>query len=232
MDLGFDPQAIAAGSCQLAAGPAGVGKVVQARTVQPGLLRVGVYGLNTSVIPSGLLATCTLRAVTFAPAGTTEISGAGEAALASGASAAVTGSSSALVILADGDADGILVDGALGRCTGGVNTGCSDNCPSVENTLQSDGDGDGVGDACDICATAANPPGEGGAIGEQLDADGDRAGNRCDCDFNQSGVCDGADLDRLTGDFGGPDSGVGTDMDGDGQVGIVDYQIFLGELAP
>jgi hypothetical protein len=49
-----------------------------------------------------------------------------------------------------------------------------DNCPLVANTGQSDGDGDGHGDACDNCALA-NP--------YQDDADHDGVGDRCDLDF-------------------------------------------------
>lgn len=231
MDLAFDPQSIASSSCQLTATATAAGKVIQSRMVSPGLLRVGVYGLNATVIPSGPVFTCGLRAVTFAPAGDVALSSSGEGALANGASASVTANSARVAILADGDGDGVTVDGTLARCTGGANTGCSDNCPSVENTLQTDADGDGVGDACDICASDPNPPGEGGAIGEQLDADSDGAGNRCDCDFDQNGTCGNADVDRFATEFGATDSGVGTDMNGDGIVDLADYQILLRALA-
>jgi hypothetical protein len=76
----------------------------------------------------------------------------------------------------DGDGDGVP-DG-------------SDNCPGVWNADQADGDGNGVGNACDVpppppdadgdgvpdasdnCAGVANP--------DQLDSDGDGAGDACD----------------------------------------------------
>jgi hypothetical protein len=49
-------------------------------------------------------------------------------------------------ILDDGDASGLAGDNP---CTGGVTTGCDDNCPVVANPNQADANTNGVGDACE-----------------------------------------------------------------------------------
>jgi hypothetical protein len=82
-----------------------------------------------------------------------------------------------------------------------------------------DSDGDGVPDEFDNCVLQANA--------EQLDADEDRLGNACDCDFDQSDTCNIADFSIFREDFiATADSGVGTDMDGDGAVNIADFSLF------
>jgi len=84
----------------------------------------------------------------------------------------------------DGDGDGVK--------------DASDNCPSVDNNLQTNTDGDGQGDACDDdddgdsksdaddnCPTASN--------GDQKDTDSDAKGDACDEDDDADGVLDGND---------------------------------------
>ncbi len=229
VDLGFPAQSIAVGSgCALAPAVAAAGKTLELRVSPLGELDFGIFGINGNVIPSGPLATCGLRAVTFSPPGVTPLSASTEGVAASGASAAVTGGNTSVTVRTDGDGDSVQVSATLPRCTGGTSIGCSDNCPAAFNPNQADSDGDGVGNACDNCLAAVNPTGEGGSIGEQLDVDGDGHGNRCDCDFDQNGVCNAADLDLFTTDFRtGSDSGSGTDMNGDGKVDVEDYRLLL-----
>jgi para-nitrobenzyl esterase len=75
-----------------------------------------------------------------------------------------------------------------------------DNCGTVTNTSQADGDMDGVGQACDTCIDVPNPPFTGTTtnrtlVSGQLDDDADGRGNHCDMDFNQAAV-----------NVGGPDT--------------------------
>lgn len=51
-------------------------------------------------------------------------------------------------------------------------TGHGDNCPTLANASQTDGDQDGRGNVCDNCLSVANPT--------QADADGDGRGDACD----------------------------------------------------
>lgn len=65
----------------------------------------------------------------------------------------------------------------------GVGDAC-DNC-SVANPGQEDTDGDGIADACDNCSMISNPT--------QANNDGDELGDACDPDDDNDGVLDGAD---------------------------------------
>jgi len=49
-------------------------------------------------------------------------------------------------ILDDGNASGTAGDAP---CVSGDTVDCDDNCPLIDNPLQEDADGDGIGDACD-----------------------------------------------------------------------------------
>ena len=54
-----------------------------------------------------------------------------------------------------------------------------DNCIFVKNLDQTDGDSDGVGDACDNCVSIKNS--------DQTDTDGDSLGDECDDDQDGDG---------------------------------------------
>ncbi|HET6374021.1 MAG TPA: thrombospondin type 3 repeat-containing protein, partial [Candidatus Polarisedimenticolia bacterium] len=77
-------------------------------------------------------------------------------------------------------------------CTGGLKTGCDDNCPDVQNSGQVDGDGDLVGDNCDNCASLYNP--------DQTDTNADGQGNDCDTDDDGDGILDDGDASGVAGD--------------------------------
>jgi hypothetical protein len=67
----------------------------------------------------------------------------------------------------------------------GVGNAC-DNCATASNLTQEDADLDGIGDACDNCPVDPNPT--------QADADLDGVGDACDAaDSDGDGVLDGAD---------------------------------------
>ena len=69
----------------------------------------------------------------------------------------------------------------------------------------------------------------------QLDADGDKCRNACDCDFNQNGICGERDLKVLRRCFGKAVPAAGppddrtcaeSDLDGNGVVGGSDFNAF------
>ena len=86
---------------------------------------------------------------------------------------------------------------------------------AVPNVIGTDGDGDGLDNDIDNCATIVNP--------DQRDTDGDGFGNACDTDLNNDGVTNVIDLGLLRQVFftSDPDA----DFDGDGVVNVVDLGI-------
>jgi hypothetical protein len=121
-----------------------------------------------------------------------------------------------------------------------------DNCPSVFNDLQEDGDLDNVGDACDNCLTIANAgqadldvDGHGNICdncsshpNNQCDTNSDGYGNACDADYNGDGsvalVPDFSDFVTAFGLVSVPPADTGVDSNCDGSIALVpDFSAFV-----
>lgn len=122
----------------------------------------------------------------------------------------------------DDDSDLVPDDGdgntsVFTPCPNGITTGCDDNCPTLANATQADGDWDLRGDVCDSCPALANvnsastdcnadgdtsDPGE--AKWTECDIDADLVGDACD---NCRAVANGPQLN-------GDGDALGDDCDG------------------
>ena len=126
----------------------------------------------------------------------------------------------------DIDGEGLTIDGADGILFGEMFNGagyalfkCA-NCPLECVGDECDNDSDGVVRRLDNCYALANP--------DQCDSDTDGYGNMCDCDFNQSGYCDGSDFLIMAQNLQlGVPADPDTDMNCDGSVDNADWLLFV-----
>ncbi len=83
-------------------------------------------------------------------------------------------------------------------------------------------DDDGVADPIDNCVTIANGPNQGS---NQIDANLDGYGNRCDADYNNDGAINGGDWGVLISSFSSPNCTV--DLTGDCITNGADFNVFI-----
>ena len=123
--------------------------------------------------------------------------------------------------LGDEEAGTLVVDA---RATLDVPAGLEldiEGCSLLDYQAAFDSDADGFADDADTCKLMANP--------EQVDADGDGVGNRCDADFDNDGESTPLDLGILRSRFFTADPVA--DMDASGRVAFTDLGLFrLGYL--
>jgi hypothetical protein len=125
-----------------------------------------------------------------------------------------------------------------------------DNCPLVANESQTDSNGNGIGDACEVCSAGATDPDGDGICDpddncpatrnpDQADFDGDGIGDACEtgallADIDRSGRVDGFDLARFGRAFGAsagaPRYDAAADLDRDGQVDGADLALFAAQF--